>query len=324
MEDDREEKPKGNRRRRIWISIGIILALLIIFHRPILLASIHWFAVRAAAKENLKLDFRLEGSVLGGITIRNLHITPLKPEAPVESGDANYIRAEYDLFSLLGNKADLIELIEIRDAHFVIKPQPAVKPSPPPKEQTSLPGIFPQRVRIEGVSVTVRNKPSDLVLEGFNLDLNPRASGALSVSKLQLPSGQNWSGVTGTTSYTDRNLFLRDIALGERTKIPLVNLDASNIRAHTLGFKIDVAIDEASLGAQGQLMKEARSLRVQAVAAVHNLSLASLQQFGVEGMAGKVENVSFDFSGLLSSPKTWASSGAALISDLQSDGVTLD
>src|SRR5438874_2200818 len=149
-----QENPKGNRRRRIWISIGIILALLIIFHRPILLASIHWFAVRAAAKENLKLDFCLEGSVLGGITIRNLHITPLKPESPVESGDANYIRAEYDLFSLLGNKADLIELIEIRDAHFVIKPQPAVKPSPPPKEQTSLPGIFPQRVRIEGVSVT--------------------------------------------------------------------------------------------------------------------------------------------------------------------------
>jgi hypothetical protein len=288
-----------------------------------LLATIHWFAVRAAAKENLKLDFRLEGSVLGGITIRNLHISPLKPEAPVESGDANYIRAEYDLFSLLGNKTDLIELIEVRDAHFVIKPQPAVKPSPPPKK-TSLPGMFPQRVRIERVSVTVRNKPSDLVLEDFNLDLNPRAPGAWTVAKLQLPSGQNWSGVTGKTSYTDRNLFFRDIALGERTKIPFVNLDASNIRAHTLGFKIDVAIDEASLDAQGKLMEEARSLRVQAEAAVHNLSLASLQQFGVEGMAGKVENVRFDFSGLLRSPKTWASSGTALISDLQSNGVTLD
>src|SRR5437764_2294224 len=233
VEDDQEEhsQPKGKRRRRVWISIGIILALLIIFYRPVLLATIHWFAVRAAAKENLNMDFRLEGSVLGGITIRNLHITPLKPEAPVESGDANYIRAEYNLFSLLGNKADLIELIEIRDAHFVIKPQPAVKPSPPPKEETSLPAIFPQRVRIGGVSVTVRNKPSDLVLEDFNLELTPRAPGALSVAKLQLPSGQNWSGDTGTTNYTDRNHFLRHIAPGERTKIPLANPNASNIRA---------------------------------------------------------------------------------------------
>ncbi|PYI75745.1 MAG: hypothetical protein DMF04_09625 [Verrucomicrobia bacterium] len=96
------------------------------------------------------------------------------------------------------------------------------------------------------------------------------------------------------------------------------------MRAHTLGFKIDVAIDEASLGAQGQLMEEARSLRVQATAVVHNLSLASLQQFGLQGVVGKVENASFDFSGLLRSPKTWASSGAVLISDLQSNGVTLD
>src|SRR3982751_3323276 len=192
VEGDREEKPKGNRWRRIWISIGMILALLIVFHRPILLATIHWFAVRAAAKENLKLDFRLEGSVLGGITIRNLHITPLKPEAAVESGDANYIRAEYDLFSLLRDKTDLLELIEIRDAHFVIKPQPALNPSPPPKKETSLPAMFPQRVRIQGVSVIVRTKTSDLVLEDFNLELDPRAPGALSLSKLQLPSGQNW------------------------------------------------------------------------------------------------------------------------------------
>src|SRR5204862_7743371 len=59
-------------------------------------------------------------------------------------------------------------------------------------------------------------------------------------------------------------------------------------------------------------------------AAGHKLSLAWLQQVGVEGMAGKVESVSFDFSGLLSSPKTWASSGVALINDLQSNGLTLD
>src|SRR5947199_8794118 len=150
VENDQEKKsqPKGKRRRRVWISIGIILALLIMFHRPILLASIHWFAVRAAAKENLKLDFCLEGSVLGGITIRNLHITPLKPESPVESGDANYIRAEYDLFSLLGNKADLIELIEVRGAHFVIQPQPGAKPCPRPKKGQPVPVRLPHRERL--------------------------------------------------------------------------------------------------------------------------------------------------------------------------------
>jgi autotransporter translocation and assembly factor TamB len=322
-----KSEAKGKRWRRVWISLGIVFALLIVFHRPILLGAIHWFAVRAAAKENLKLDLRLEGSVLGGITIRNLHITPLKPDAPVESGDANYIRAEYDLFALLrGNKADLIELIDVRDAHFVINPKPTVKPSPPPDEKVSLPGIFPQRVRIEGVSVTVRDQPSDLVLEDFNLELNPHAAGALSIARLQLSSGQTWSRITGTTSYTNRNLVLRDIVLGDRAKIALVNLDASHIREHTLGFRIDATIDTGALGAQGQLTEEARSLRVKAQGAVRNLSLTSLQQFGIgdEGIAGNVDNVTFDFSGLLSSPKTWMSSGNALIRDLQVNGVTLD
>src|SRR5205807_4665684 len=62
---DLNSRPKGKRRRRIWISIGIILALLIIFHRPILLGAIHWFAVHRAAKEHLKLSFRSEERRVG-------------------------------------------------------------------------------------------------------------------------------------------------------------------------------------------------------------------------------------------------------------------
>src|SRR5438093_8757680 len=79
VEVDQEEysRPKGRWRRRIWISIGIILALLVIFHRPILLGAIHWFAVHRAAKEHLKLSFRAEGNVFAALTIRNLHIVPI-------------------------------------------------------------------------------------------------------------------------------------------------------------------------------------------------------------------------------------------------------
>src|SRR5437762_11245959 len=81
VEDDQEEnsQPRGTRRRRIWISIGIILALLVIFHRPILLGAIHWFAVHRAAKEHLKLSFRTEGNVFTALTIRNLHVVPTGP-----------------------------------------------------------------------------------------------------------------------------------------------------------------------------------------------------------------------------------------------------
>src|ERR1051326_4425391 len=101
VEDDQENPPaKGKWRRRHWISLGISLLFLLVFHRPILLGAIHWFAVHRAAKENLKLDFRIEGNVFSGLTVRNLHIVPTGPAA-IEIADADYIHTNYSLFSLI-------------------------------------------------------------------------------------------------------------------------------------------------------------------------------------------------------------------------------
>ena len=123
MEDDREDnsQPKGKRRRQIWISIGIILALLIIFHRLILLGAIHWFAVHRAAQENLKLSFHAEGNVFTALTVRNLHLVPTGPAA-IEIADAEYVHAEYSLFSLIRGHADFLESIEARNARVVVDP----------------------------------------------------------------------------------------------------------------------------------------------------------------------------------------------------------
>src|SRR5207245_9387651 len=106
VEDDQEEnsRPTRKRRRRIWISIGIILALLVIFHRPILLGAIHWFAVHRAAKEHLKLSFRAEGNVFTALTIRNPHVGPTGPAA-IALRAAAHIHAEYRLFSLIRGHA---------------------------------------------------------------------------------------------------------------------------------------------------------------------------------------------------------------------------
>ncbi len=318
---------KGKRRQVISISIGLLLAMFVLLHRPILLGAIHWFAVRAAARENLKLEFRPEGNVFNTITVRNLRITPTKPDSAVESGDADYIRAEYNLFALLrGHQSELLESIDVRNAHFVINPKPTVKPSPPPHEKVSLPAIFPQRARFEGVSVTVRNHPADLVFQDFNLELNPRVPGELRLAQLQLPTGQSWSRISGGTTYENRNLVLRDIALDNGTKIALLNIDASDIGAHTLRFRVGVTLDAGSVDAQGRLTEEAHSLRVKAQVALRSLSIESLRQFGLgdEGAAGNIENVTVDLAGLLSSPKTWASTGSALVRDLQLNGVRFD
>ena len=329
MEDDQEDnsQPKGKRRRQIWISIGIILALLIIFHRLILLGAIHWFAVHRAAQENLKLSFRAEGNVFTALTVRNLHLVPTGPAA-IEIADAEYVHAEYSLFSLIRGHADFLESIEARNARVVVDPAKVrVQVAPRPREKVTLPAVFPERARLDNVTVIVRDPAHDFIAENLSLDLNPRVPGALSVTLLQLPTGEAWTGVTGTTSYDNRNLALRDVVLNEQTRFSLINADASRIREHMMTLRLVGTLDGAPIDLQASLTEQARSLFIKSHTTAHNLSLSSAKKLGLFSDApvqGNVENFTFDFVGLLRAPKTWAASGDGVVRDLQVAGATFD
>ena len=329
VEVDQEENspPRGKWRRRVWISLAIFLVLLVIFHRPILLGAIHWFAVHRATKENLKLDFRAEGNVFTGLTIRNLHVVPTGPAA-IEIADAEYIHADYGLLSLLRGNADFLRSIEMRNARVVIDPAKVrVKVSPRPQEKVTLPAVFPERARLENVSMIVRDPAHDFIIENASIDLNPRATGLLSAALLQLPTGEKWTRLTGTTSYENRNLILRDVVLNEQTHFQLINVDASQIRQHTMALRGIGTLDGAPVDLQAFLTEQARSLFIKSHATTRDLSISSAKKLGLFADApvqGDIESFTFDFAGLLRSPKTWAASGDGIVRNLQVAGATFD
>jgi len=86
-------------RRRALIALGIFCALLLLFHRPLLLYVGRKTALHYAAKENLKLEFRLEGSVFTNLTVRNLHAAPTGP-SDVEPIDVDLARVDYGIASV--------------------------------------------------------------------------------------------------------------------------------------------------------------------------------------------------------------------------------
>jgi TamB, inner membrane protein subunit of TAM complex/AsmA-like C-terminal region len=329
VENDQEKhsKPKRKWRRRIWISLASFLALLLIFHRPILLGAIHWFAVHRLAKENLRLDFRVEGNVFTSLTIRNLHVTPTGPAA-IEVAEAEYLHTEYNLFSLLRGHADFLNSIEARNARVVIDPAKVrVKVAPRPHEKVTLPAVFPERARLDNVSMIVRDPAHDFIAENVSLDLNPRAPGSLSITLLQLVTGEKWTRVTGATSYENRNLTLRDVVLNEQTQFKLINVDASHIRQHTMALRGVGTLDGAPVDVQASLTEQARSLFIKSHVTARDLSLSSAKKLGLFADApvqGDIESFTFDFAGLLRSPKTWAVSGEGIVRDLQVAGATFD
>ena len=77
-------------------------------------------AVRCA-KENLKIDFRLEGNPFGHLTVRNFHAFPTGPSA-IESIDIDYLYVDYSLLGLARHGlSHFLQDVEARSAQRCLK-----------------------------------------------------------------------------------------------------------------------------------------------------------------------------------------------------------
>ena len=112
-----------------------LFLLLVVFHGPILRSVVHAVAVKVAAGENLKLDLRVEGDVLGGITLRNIHATATGPSA-VQSLEADLIRADYSLVGLaFHGMSDFLKDVEVRNVTAVLDPSKVPQAAADPAAQ---------------------------------------------------------------------------------------------------------------------------------------------------------------------------------------------
>ena len=291
-----ENSPAHRSALRTWLKwvglgFGVLLLLLVLFHRPILHAVVRKVATKAAAGQNLKVDFRVEGSVLGGIQLRNIHAVATGPAA-LQSLDADLLRADYSLWGLLRHgTSEFLQNVELRNATVVLDPAKAPpKIEPEANQKFTLPAFFPDRLTLSNVNVRMESQPNDLLIQGLNLELNPKQPGELRIAKLQLASGKSWTDVTAQTTYENRNLFLRNLVLDEQTKLDVVNVDASQIAKNQLavglkgtvaGGKIDTTM---SLGAKEGSMETKIDLNVE------NTSLETVRKYLQPAAAAQKED----------------------------------
>ncbi len=328
-EDQATSKGRGGWRRRAIVAALLFCALLVIFHRPILLGIGRVVIRHYAAKQNLRAEFRLEGSVFTYLTLRNLHVAPTGP-SDIESIDAGRVRADYNLLGLLRHgMSDFLQNVELHSARVVLNPANA--PKHPPKKaagkRTKLPGIFPEKLQLSDVTFIVRDSPHDFKIEHLDLDLNPRAPGELRIGQLQFPTGQSWSKISAQTSYARRNLVLRDLALTDSDRIRLLNIDASRIDENQLLMTLDAAIGGGTVSASVALQENGSSLSSK----IHLIG----QQVGIDDfnkyaglpdgfLGGNIEKLTIDGTGVLNAPRTWNATIAASINDFHSGEVAFD
>jgi len=306
--DHKEVHRQGRIWHRVVVGLAACVALLIIFHRPILLAIGRQIVLRYAARENLKIDFRVEGNPFSHLTVRNFRALPTGASA-IESIDIDQLYLDYSLFGLTRHGlSHFLEDVEVRSAQIVLNPARAPPPKPRPKRKLTLPSAFPERIRVADVTLVVRNKPNDFVVEHVDLDLNPRSPGEVRIEKLQLPSGDSWSGISGQTTYTNKNLVLRDLILSDQEQIRLLNVDASRIDTKVLGLKLDCAIGGGQLSASAEILETKSSLNATINVVAQKIAAESLNKFlflAERSLSGEIERLTVNGTGTIDAPRTW-------------------
>jgi hypothetical protein len=319
-EDDQSDAWRHRRLwRRVIASLGVCAALVLIFHRPVLLAIGRQVALRYASRENLKIDFRLEGNPFTRLTARNFHAFPTGPSA-IESIDIDQLHVDYNLFGFVRHGISrLFDNVEARSARIVLNPSKAPLRARPPKARLQLPKFFPERLRLTDTTLVVRNQPEDFVAEGIDLDLNPRAPGEVRIEKLQLPAGDSWSKISGQTSYADKNLILRDLLLSDQEQIRQLNVDASHIDAKALAINLNCIIGGGQLSASAALTETQFSLDTKIHVDAEKIATESLNKFLVlpeNYLSGEIEHLALTGAGVIDQPRTWSGTLSLQMSDV--------
>jgi hypothetical protein len=326
-EDDQSEARRHELWRRVWVGVAVGLVLLIILHRPILLAIGRQIALRYASRQNLKIDFRLEGNPFSHLTLRNFHAVPTGPSG-IESVDIDSLYVDYSLFGLARHGlSHFLQDVELRAAQVVLNPARAPPRKPHPKQRPRLPSVFPERIRLADTTLIVRNSPNDFVVERADLDLNPRSPGEIRIEKLQLPAGDSWSRTSGQTSYANKNFVLRDLVLSEQEQIRLLNVDASRIDAKALAINVDCTIGGGQLSASAGLTETQSSVNARMNVAAERIAAKSLNKFlflPENYLSGEIERLALNGAGVIDTPRTWSGTISLQVSNVDRPEIHFD
>ena len=325
--DQKEVRRPGRIWHRVLVGLAVCAAFLVIFHRPILLAIGRQIVLRYATRENLKIDFRLEGNPFGHLTVRNLRAIPTGASG-IESIDIDYLYVDYSLVGLARHGLSrCLDNVEARSAQVVFNPAKAPLRKPHPKQKLKLPSLFPERIRLVDATIVVRNEPNDFYVEHLDLDLNPRRPGEVRIGELQLPSGDSWSRISGQASYGNKNLVLRDLVLSDQEKIRYLNIDASRIDTKALGLKLDCAIGGGQLSASAGLIETASSLNAKINVTGQKIDAKSVNKFlflPEGGLSGEIERLALDATGTIELPSTWTGTMSVQISNVDRPEIHFD
>ena len=248
--------------RRIGYTFLALFLLLVIFHRPILIAVIHTVAVKVAAKQHIKLSLNVEGTVLTNLSLKNIRALPDgNGPSPIEQISIDEITVRYSIPSLVRKGvSEFLKSYALKNGNIEVKPVEGTKEQKHDLASTlhdiiQQPALFSDRVDVENLNLVAHTPDGDFALQGASIFLDPVVAGSVEIKRLQVPQIRTWENLRATTTYAKRDLILRGLQIDPEIIIEQFELDASR-RAEGINR---LAVDGQLFGGSAQfsmLMRE--------------------------------------------------------------------
>ena len=189
---------------------GCLLLLLVLFHRPLLRSAIKIGVIQAAASQNIRLTFELEGNLFHELRLKHLLGVP-EGGNHLNKLEADEIHIQYSLVSLLTHGVEyFIKNCEVRNAWIEITPVLAGS-HPKKKEPGEIfhdvlhpPFFIADRFHVKNLTFVSHTPDGDFILGGIQALLDEQ--GYVKIEKLQIPNVHTWTNLSTETTYKNRKL----------------------------------------------------------------------------------------------------------------------
>lgn len=330
-------KPRSKRGwfRRLLRGAGWLLLALIVLHRPI----IHYGGPLAgrifASRHHLDARFKLSGTIFTNLRVSGIRVVPNgRGPTPVEKIEIAELRFDYSLVKLIRDGiGEFMHSYEVHHADLAFVALPSKTKAERQQKFTiaqrlndilARPAAYADRVLIDDFSVRVRSPDDETVVGPVHLLLDPAQTGFLRITRLQVPGVPVWENLSATTSYVNRNVLIKDLALAPEIMVDELNFDASQraqkrgklaVAAHLFGGQLALDLTGQELEKKGENLERGYATHLRLSAAEIDVPTAAAY-FGMSRPpVGKLTKLELDFAGEPEKPQTWDGSLAAVVAE---------
>ncbi|MDB6150907.1 MAG: hypothetical protein JWQ44_2355 [Chthoniobacter sp.] len=337
-------KPKRGWFRRALRWAGWLLLVMAIFHRPLFHFTVRFALRQVAARFHIVLDLHTSGTIFTNLVVSGVTARPSgKGPTPVRVIDIERLRLEYSLPRLVQKGVgEFLRSYEMHRAtlEFVALPS-ADKKERDEKFQLAKtlntllgqPAAYADRVLVNDFNIRIDAPENTTEVRGVHIFFHPEQEGYLRIARIAVPGVPIWENLAATTSYTNRNLFIRELQLAPELILQEINFDASQ-RAQNKGsmmFRVKAFGGTAELGLAGEQLAKggenlersyATNLRVR----VADVSIErALAYFGLpKPPVARLAKLEIDFRGEPEKPRTWDGSLAVRVEGIAAGATKVD